>query len=496
MPRIVTATGGGGGGGSPAPWPAADWYAAPAGSSSNAGTPASPWSLTYVLSGAGGQIQPGDVVEMAGGTYTGNYTCNLVGTAAAPIVVRGAWRQRVTIDGTLQCAPASSAGEYTWFWGLEVMRSVSSQTTPGINSWARGYRFINMIIHDHSSNGLGMWSEGPDQEAYGNIVYNNGYYGQDVTHAAHGIYSQNLSGYKHIWDNILFDNYGFGVHVYGTEAVYLNGFTVRGNAGVNNGRGNAVGLSGGDNWLMSGGNPTTDFVFDHNYSWLTAGASDTGGRFGDNFSIVDNQNGVFTDNVFMGNMLVCYWISMTWQRNTQITNDDYFLTELFRRSGQSAPSGTWDNNRYFNPGTTTTPWLLIDSTGTSEGSVDFAGWKSTSGKDASSTYSAASPTANEIYVRPNAYEVGRANVYVYNWQNLASVAVDLSGVLAAGDTYEVLDAQDFFGTPASTGTYAGGSITVPIAAKTPPASVSGMGTMPSTGTKFKAFVVRRTGAAA
>jgi hypothetical protein len=68
----------------------------------------------------------------------------------------------------------------------------------------------------------------------------------------------------------------------------------------------------------------------------------------------------------------------------------------------------------------------------------------------------------------------------------------VSSALSAGDSYEVLDAMDFFGTPVTTGSYNGTPISGPVVAKTPPASVSGMGTMPSTSTAFKAIVLRKT----
>ena len=55
-------------------------------------------------------------------------------------------------------------------------------------------------------------------------------------------------------------------------------------------------------------------------------------------------------------------------------------------------------------------------------------------------------------------------------ERLGSVAVDMSGILAVGDAYEVRNVRDFFGTPAVTGTYGGGSITIPITARTPSAS--------------------------
>ena len=141
-------------------------------------------------------------------------------------------RVRATINGTL-----NPSGRYLWFWGLEVANKNSgSQATGGVSSTCTGCRFINLVIHDHSSNGLEMWSEGPDQEAYGNIIYNNGFYGLSSTHSAHGIYAQNTSGTQKIIDNLLLNQFGFGIHVYG-EGTGLNNYTIDGNTAVNNGIG-------------------------------------------------------------------------------------------------------------------------------------------------------------------------------------------------------------------------------------------------------------------
>jgi hypothetical protein len=110
------------------------------------------------------------------------------------------------------------------------------------------------------------------------------------------------------------------------------------------------------------------------------------------------------------------------------------------------------------------------------------------------TYLSARPTANQVFVRPNRYESGRAHVVVYNWQLLPSVSVDLSSVLAAGSPYEIRNAQDFLGSPVISGTYAGGSVSIPMTGLSVAAPVGA--TKPaSTAPEFAAFVVRTVAAA-
>jgi len=81
---------------------------------------------------------------------------------------------------------------------------------------------------------------------------------------------------------------------------------------------------------------------------------------------------------------------------------------------------------------------------------------------------------------------------VYNWEQHATVSVDLSTVLNVGDRYVVRNVQDFDGTPVASGTYEGGSIQLPMAAVTPPAVIGRASTPPPiTGPTFNVFVVMK-----
>ena len=121
-------------------------------------------------------MRPGDTLWLRAGTYRGNFTSRLSGTAAAPIIVRSYAGQRATISGTL-----SVDGAYTWYWGFEVANpSSSTQNIMGIDSHGPGTKFINLVVHDHSGNGIGVWSEAPNAEVYGSLVYNNGFCGSSA----------------------------------------------------------------------------------------------------------------------------------------------------------------------------------------------------------------------------------------------------------------------------------------------------------------------------
>jgi hypothetical protein len=105
------------------------------------------------------------------------------------------------------------------------------------------------------------------------------------------------------------------------------------------------------------------------------------------------------------------------------------------------------------------------------------------------------PTANKVFIIPNAYEAGRANIAIYNWSHANSVPVDLSGVLKTGDQYKIIDAQN----PSiivSSGSYTGpvsismnGLVAVqPVG----PGSGQGQATRTHTAPEFGAFIVVTT----
>ncbi len=124
------------------------------------------------------------------------------------------------------------------------------------------------------------------------------------------------------------------------------------------------------------------------------------------------------------------------------------------QAGTSASSAReWNRNTYF--GGNASPFKLAAGTNT------FSNWKSKTGFDGASTYSASLPAQTRSFVIPNRYETGRAHVVVYNWESASSASVDLSAIgLRSGQAFEVRDAQNFFGPPVYTGTYSGGAVSL------------------------------------
>ena len=445
------------------------WYVTPTGSSGGSGSATSPWDLTTALGGAGGRIHPGDTVWLRAGTYgsgegRSDYHATLAGTSTAPIVVRAYPGERATINGDI-----AVDGSYTWYWGFELKNTnTSTQDIQGINSHCPGCRFINLVVHDHSGDGFGLWSEGPNQVAYGNIIYNNGFHGSTSTSYGHGIYAQNNTGTKLLKDNVLFNQFGYGIHVYGSGNAYLNNFTVDGNVSFNSGVGDGM------NYTFGGGSPLNNLVVNGNMAYYSPGRIGNSMRVGYNFGTT-NRNGVVTNNYVVGTAFLSQWLSgLTFTGNTVVNPSG--VDVLF---DQDIPtSSTIDHNTYMDGSSTAFSVLGVG--------YSLSSFQSKFGWDTHSTMTSSMPS-NHIVVEPNDYEKGRANIVVYNWSGAGAVTVDLSSALNVGDHFVVVNAQNFFGTPVVSGTY-GGPVTIPTSAIAPPASIGGH-SMPSTSSQFQTFVV-------
>ncbi len=306
--------------------------------------------------------------------------------------------------------------------------------------------------------------------AYGNIIYNNGFRGTSSTQFGHGIYAQNNTGTKLLQDNIIFNQFGYGIHIYGSELAFLNNFTVDGNVSFNSGVGSGM------NYTFGGSSPLINFVATNNMAYYNPNLIGNSMRVGYNFGTT-NQGGVVTNNYIVGTAFVSQWTSnLTFTGNTVINPSGTALL-----IDQDVPTGsTVDHNTYFSSAASA---LLVLGDG-----YTLSQLQSKYGFDVHSTLSSGTPP-NHVVVEPNAYEQGRANIIVYNWTGAGSVTVDLSGALNTGDHFEVLNAQNFYGAAVMTGVY-NGPISLPISTVAPPAAIGGT-TMPATSTQFQTYVVMK-----
>jgi len=485
---------------------AADFYMAPTGSASGDGSIARPWDLLTAF-GQPASVHPGDTIWARGGIYIPanpswpSLECYLRGSSNAPIIVRAYPGERPifqehpqynnTYDQTILF---QQSGGYVWFWGIEIRSTNTarytstsgSDPTPtqlplpnSVQIGAPGVRLINMIIHD-TRGGVGLFAAAVNAEAYGCLIYNNGWNAPDRGHG-HGLYVQNLDGVMHLSDNIIFNQFGVGIHGY-SQGSSLKHFLVERNVVFDNGRiATYPDPNIKEQILFGGGPPVQDLRILNNYVYVPLDQNSTLLRL--DYAANSNDDVVVANNYLAGGtgggnyaVSALDYQSVAFTNNTVYSSNGYLL-RLQPHAGYAVDRNAYygNANANFNNGSS---------------QYNFAGWQSATGFDSHSGYLTSTAPANKVVVNPNAYEAKRANIIVYNWSNADTVNVDVSSVLNVGDPYEVRNAQDYFAPPVLAGTYTGGPLVLPMTDLTVavPTGWSSSAT-PTTGRQFNVFVL-------
>lgn len=381
-------------------------YVHPAGRPSNDGGPDTPWDLATALAHPAA-VRPGDTIWLRGGIYQGSFSSRLAGLPGAPIVVRQFPGERATIDANGGAEYALTVrGEWAWYWGFEITSSDPNRTSPspgsnpvdfkrasGVSVLAPHTRFINLVVHD-TNQAFGFWTPAIDSELYGNIVYFNGWDASDRGHG-HGVYAQNQTGTKHIADNIIFDQFSHGIHIY-TEGGFINGFDVSGNIVFNNG---VVSRITG---------PTRNILIG-------------GGRMAENLRVVANSTYFPFDGA--GDNTIGYDSGCSDLR----LRGNYFASPIaliLNNCGvlEFAKNTLHGQTSGFDP-------------------ADFPDNLYISGKSAGGA---------KVIIRHNRYDPKLSYLAVYNWDHRDRVYVDASILnLRPGDRYEIREVQDYYGNAVS-----------------------------------------------
>lgn len=446
------------------------FYVAPAGNPAGNGSAQRPWDLQYALSGAQGRVHPGDTVWLRGGTYHGAFRTELEGAAGRWIVFRQYPGERATIDGTLR-----ADGSYLAFWGFEIMQSAPD--TYGIQANTAHGKFINLIVHDAGTQGVSFWTPAVDAELYGCIIYNNG------THDNfdHGTYVHNEDGTKLITDNVFFNNLARGIQIYASpKNPVLRNIKVEGNVSFDNGTISTV-VGARENLIFNAPVPTEGMVGIGNMLYF-AGNEGINLRVG-KYAPQNNHDIVLRDNYAAGGKIGLEMVE-PWNKATVTGNVFIGSRDVVKVGGASLPGHyQWSDNTWVRDAGTKA-WRDEDQ------AYDWDDWRRASGLGATDHVLPEPPKETKVFVRPNHYEAGRAHIVVYNWGGGADVAVDVTGVLKPGDRYEVRNIQAVFDTPVASGTYQGGTISIPMTGVTPPAPIGRVThTPPKTGPAFDVFLL-------
>src|SRR5664280_2468443 len=380
---------------------AADFYVSNTGSSSGNGSIGNPWDLFTAFNP--GAVNPGDTIWLRGGVYWPREStwesleCYLQGTANAPIIVRNYPGEHAILQnhpqyngGTIPYVLLMKTGGYVWFWGLELRSTNTTRYTStsgsgpsygdlplpnGAQITAPGVKLINMIIHD-TRGGPGLFAGAVNAEAYGCIIYNNGWNAPDRGHG-HGLYVQNLNGVMHLSDNIIFNQFGLGIHGY-AQGSSLKHFQVERNVVFNNGRiATYPDPNIKEQILFGGGPPVQDLKIFSNYVYVPLDQDSTPLRL--DYAANANDNVIVANNYIAGGSGGGYYSvsaldyqSVIFTNNTVYSNNGYLL-RLQPQSGYVVNRNTYYGNSSAN-----------FNNGSSQ--YNFAGWQSATGFDANSSY--------------------------------------------------------------------------------------------------------------
>lgn len=421
------------------------------------GSRKNPWDLQTALNQPP-QIKPGDTIYIDPGIYRGTFISNLTGTVDKPIIFKNNSGGRVIIDGNRAKEKNQNVtafrikGAYTWYYGFEVTNSDPVRTIflPGSNPSERrgtgvevfgpGVKIINFIIHD-TGQGIGAWKTAIDAEFYGNIIFNNGWNAPDRMHG-HGIYSQNSTGMMSYIDNIIFNNFGYGWHIYGSEKAELKNYYLEGNIMFN------------DDWLIGGKSPLRNIELNTNFSYKNRP------QLGYNAALNDSL--LLTNNYFPSGIAIYWWKNVTAKGN-QFFNVTSASSPIYLRFSGSPDLSTYhfaDNEYPRYNSLSSSKSLSFSWTNTAagksvpgrSGKFSLKDWQA-KGQDKeihqklprSQEQSKLPNVGNEVFFRQNKYDGNRAMIIVYNWDHLNKISLAVPAFLSNGDTFELHNAADYFG---------------------------------------------------
>ena len=479
-----------------------EWYVATNGSPSNDGTIANPIDLATALNGQ--RVKSGATVWLRGGTYRGVFKSLLTGTPDAPITVRQYPGERAIIADERERAGGATLnvfGAWTIYRDFEVtnlheIRRHHRDFRPaGLEIEAPNTKFINLLVYD-TGIGFAFWKGAVNSELYGNLIFNTGTENipADRRHG-HGIYTQNENGTKLIRDNIIVNPYGFGLHAYPDPGGVV-GYRFEGNVIADSGGANppSSGSYRHSNLLILGKRPyPVDRVeFIDNYTYHSSRDKLSGHWSESNMCLGCEEGLAYKSVVITGNYLAGgnpVAVVGNWERVTMTGNTFVGFYGMADVRAPSLATWRWDENTYMGSGPPRHEHLLFAWKGRP---LSFEDWVKQTGFDRSSQYRAGKPAGTRVFVRPNAYEKGRAHIVVYNWDRSNAVQVDLASVLARSSEYEIRNAMDYFGPPVTTGTFDGSPVRVPLQALRV-ARPRGETTGGSTNGEFSVFVVTSGG---
>src|SRR5260370_5624370 len=340
----------------------------------------------------------------------------------------------------------------------------STDTRPNlIVANASHVKLINLIDHD---GGIGFYtfSAPVDIEISGCLVYNNGWQ-EAVFGNGHGIYAKSTAGPVSLRDHILCGPFGYGIPIFpiaGPDG--LTNIHAEGNVSFNNGSVDADPANSQNARILFGGSEAVGngrVVDNMTYFWPNVGVHNLVIGFGTTV----NQDLTVRNNYAVGGLLlldVGWWQALTMTDTSLFgaTSDMIWLRDSTLSGFQLA------NNRYYRD-PSAPAWGYINT------DYGFPMWQQLTGVAATDRVATSDPAEPKVFLRPNGYEPGRANLIIYNWNRQSTVPVDLSGIVRVGDRYEIRNVQDFFGAVVASDIFGGSPVDVPMTGVAPVVPIGG-----------------------
>ena len=125
--------------------------------------------------------------------------------------------------------------------------------------------FVNLIIHDV---GVGIYNEDTTSgvKIADNVIFNNGWQGPTRGHG-HALYLKSSAGMI-VRGNVMFNNFGYGLHVYTDPGQNINNITLLRNVAFNNGT--LATISSSSNILVGGAQASTGNLVDSNMTYFSS----------------------------------------------------------------------------------------------------------------------------------------------------------------------------------------------------------------------------------
>lgn len=415
----------------------------------------------------------------------------MAGTAGSRIAFVGYPGERPILDrASATGAGANTVGlevksAYTDWQDIELTNSNTTRDNSdrphGLILNANNVRSMDMIVHDCGRAGVYHYENRTGCEIRGFICYNNGY--QEATRGnGHGLYVKSNSGNTLlIRQNMCFNNYGFGLHAYSDSGSGgLVGITADHGTYFNTGSVSNQPTSSNSNVLMGGQEPAVDCVCQFNNLWFTPSFGSFNMRLGQAPANVMTY-ALVADNYIAGGSNV---IDIgTWDDLDFLRNTIYGTARVITLAEAVVSDYGWGSNVWYRSASATA-WR--------HNGVDrnFANHTISTGLGGTDTTPATVPTTNVVVVEAYEHRAKHGSVTIYNWEGSSSVSANLSSILANGDAYTIHSSQDLNGTPVASGTYNGGTVSIPMTAIQGPTPNGGANAPPASGPAFDTFRVK------